>query len=118
MIEHPSQKIENLKIDIKIDTKIEGLYEKLYEKSCDSKVEKNIYEMDHSQLVDLLDSKFNQFEQKVEGLLREPKFSNNMEIYDLSPRTSSTSTSTIPASTSSSSASTCSTKPQKKKPMF
>ena len=98
MIESLSQKIDNI---------MDELDAKLDKKNIDMNVDKNIYEMTHSKLMDLLDSKFNQFEQKFEGLLREPKF-NKMDIYDLTPRTSTTSSGT----------STCSMKHQNKSPLF
>ena len=130
MIGSLSQKIDNLKIDTQVEKKIEELYakhyeknfeelyEKLYEKNIDVKVEKSIYEMTHSKLIDLLDSKFNQLEQKFEGPLREPKVYNKMGIYALTPRKSTTPTFSSTASTSSSGASTCSTTDLRKKFRF
>ena len=142
MIEHLSQKIDNMmeeldaklyekntcevnlnervknSIDAKVEIQIEELYEKLYKKNIDMNVERNIYEIQHSKLMDLLNAKFEHFEQKFEGLLREPKCNDKMEIYDLTPRTSTTPTFSSTASTTSSSTSTCSTKHQKKIPLF
>ena len=106
-------------IDAKIEKKIEELYEKLYEKHIDMKVEKNTYEVKHSKLMDLLNSEFQYFEHKFEGLLREPNFYNKMELYDLTPRASTSPTSTSAASTRSNCGSTCSTKDlNKRKPLF
>ena len=67
----------------------------------------------HSQLIGLLDQKFDELQFKFEPLLREPKISNKLEIYDLgiaesilhptSSSTSSTSTTSTSSSTPSSS---------------
>ena len=122
-----SQKIDNLNVDNMIEElremlyekNIEKLYEKHYEKNIDTKVEKHICEMKHSKIIDLLDAKFEHFEQKFEGLLRDPKLNNKTEIYDLTPRTSTTPTFSSTASTRSSGTSTCSTKDlNTKKPLF
>ena len=120
MVESLSQKIDNMmnSIDAKVENQIEELYEKLYNKHIDINVERKIYEMQHSKLTDLLNAKFEHFEQKFEGLLREPKCNDKMEIYDSTPRTSTTPTFSSTASTTSSSTSTCSTKHQKKIPLF
>ena len=127
MIEHLSQKIDDLKFDTKVEKKIEKLYEKLheksfeelyeklYEKNIDTKVEKNIYEMKHSKLIDLLNVKF---DQKIERILREPKFHIEMVIYNSTPRASTSPTSTRAASMSSSDTSTCSSRDLNKKYRF
>ena len=70
--------------------------------------------MSHSKLMDLLDQKFEDLQRKFEPLLREPKISNKLQIYDMnegesilsqSP-TASTSSSTPTTSTSPSTSST------------
>ena len=90
---------------MKIDNIMDELLRRpIYEKNIDVKDEKNIYkmasleelykkniyEMTRSKLSDLLDAKFEHFEKKLEGLLREPKFNNKAEIYDSTPRASTT----------------------------
>ena len=62
----------------------------------------------HSKLMDLLDQKFEDLQHKFEPLLREPKISNNLQIYDMDAAgsmpsqnpTASTSSSTPMTSTS------------------
>ena len=111
-----TNKVENIKSKIELLTQkvenLEELYNKnIYEmnKKLDNMIEKNVYETekiydtDHSKLMDLLKTQFEQFEQKFEPLLREPKIYNKLEIYDMNDQTSTTSmSSSTPLSSTSS----------------
>ena len=80
-------------------------------KKLDNMIEKNvyetkkIYEMEHSKLIDLLDQKFNDVQLKFEPLLREPKFYQNFEVYDMASTTPTASGRSTPRSSSRTSSS-------------
>jgi hypothetical protein len=80
-------------------------------KKLDNMIEKNVYEtkkiceMEHSKLIDLLNQKFNDVQLKFEPLLREPKFYQNFEVYDMASTTPTASGSSTPRSSSRTSSS-------------
>ena len=85
--------IEDIKSMIEhLTDKLDSIVDYINDK-CDTINEdnQNIYEMEHQKLMKFLDNKFYKFEQKFNALLRAPKFSNKLEVYDLAS-TSSTST--------------------------
>ena len=95
--------IEDLKSMIgRLSNKVDNLMEQLYEKLYDNKVEfhdemKNIYEMEHSKLIDLLDAEFKHIGHKFEVLLQQPNTSTT-STSSSSTQTCSTGTNSIVAS--------------------
>ena len=66
----------------KVDSIIDHIYE-MIDMIYDDNDGQNIYTMQHQKLMKFLDDKFYNFEQKFNALLRAPKFSKNLAVYDI-----------------------------------